>query len=207
MIRLNRLDRRQALTFSDDGFLSFCRQNRDLRIEQTAAERRTGLSWRPIGGETGSRNNEVSRQLGNWARQDEVRTSRSTRPPATPMPNGAKRSPDASWAAPRLTAVPRSETSCRSPGLRASLRRLSDSGGPQDKMAVRTTALAWAGRCRRAAGALPSGAESRFWTRPFARRTWNAASTLDLTYVWEPGFCTGKRGEHPLEIRLLQRVR
>ena len=85
---------RPALDLTDAQFFEFCRQNRDTRIEQT----REGdwIIMAPTGFETGSRNNEVSRQLGNWARQDKtgVAVDSST---GFVLPNGAKRSPDAAW--------------------------------------------------------------------------------------------------------------
>ncbi len=85
---------RPALNLSDAQFFAFCRQNRDLRIEQTAQG--DWIIMPPTGFETGSCNNEVSRQLGNWARQDGtgVAVDSST---GFVLPNGAKRSPDASW--------------------------------------------------------------------------------------------------------------
>src|SRR5271163_3044281 len=45
---------------------------------------------------TGARNNEISRQLGNWARQDKrgVAFDSST---GWLLPTGARRSPDAAW--------------------------------------------------------------------------------------------------------------
>ena len=85
---------RPALDLSDAQFFEFCRQNRGLRIEQT----REGdwIIMPPTGGETGSRNNEVSRQLGNWAVTDGsgVAFDSST---GYVLPYGARRSPDASW--------------------------------------------------------------------------------------------------------------
>ena len=54
---------RPALTPTDDEFFEFCRQNDDLRIEQTAQGEWTIMP--PPNFETGSRNHEVSRQLGN----------------------------------------------------------------------------------------------------------------------------------------------
>jgi Uma2 family endonuclease len=88
------LHTRPALEVSDVQFFEFCRQNRDTRIEQT----REGdwIIMAPTGFETGSRNSEVNRQLGNWARQDKtgIAADSST---GFGLPNGAKRSPDAAW--------------------------------------------------------------------------------------------------------------
>ena len=82
-----------ALSLTDDRFFEFCRQNPDLRIEQTG-----GGDWiimPPTGGETGSRNNELGRQLGNWARQDKTGVSFDSSTGFV-LPSGSRRSPDAS---------------------------------------------------------------------------------------------------------------
>jgi len=88
------LHMRPALEWSDEQFFAFCRQNSDWRVEQTAEG--DVLIMPPTGFETGSRNNEISRQLGNWAVQDGsgVAVDSST---GFVLPNGAKRSPDAAW--------------------------------------------------------------------------------------------------------------
>ncbi len=55
-----------ALTLSDDQFLAFCRQNPDLRIEQSAEG--DWIIMPPTGFGTGSRNSEIARQLGQAGR-------------------------------------------------------------------------------------------------------------------------------------------
>ena len=128
---------RPALKVSDDEFFEFCRQNRDLRIEQTA-----GGEWiimPPTGFETGNRNQEVSRQLGNWARQDDtgIAVDSST---GYILPNGAKRSPDASWVRRARLAVLTPEQKQKflplCPDFVIELRSPSDSlADTRDKMA------------------------------------------------------------------------
>lgn len=85
---------RPALDWSDDQFFAFCRQNDEMRIEQTAQGEL--LIMQSTGFETGSRNSEISHQLGNWVRQDGtgVAVDSST---GFVLSNGAKRSPDAAW--------------------------------------------------------------------------------------------------------------
>lgn len=85
---------RPALDWSDAQFFAFCRQNDELRIEQTAGG--DVIIMPPTGFETGYRNNEMSAQLRDWARQDGtgVAVDSST---GFVLPNGAKRSPDAAW--------------------------------------------------------------------------------------------------------------
>lgn len=77
-----------------DKFFDFCQLNSDLRIERTAHGE--VLIMPPTGGETGSRDAEVVTQLRIWARQDGtgVAFGSST---GFDLPNGATRSPDASW--------------------------------------------------------------------------------------------------------------
>lgn len=97
------LHMRPALEWDGDQFFAFCRQNSDWRVEQTAQG--DMIIMPPTGFETGSRNNEISRQLGNWAARDGtgVAVDSST---GFVLPNGAKRSPDASWVLrPRLVAL------------------------------------------------------------------------------------------------------
>ena len=127
---------RPAVEMDDARFFAFCRQNPELRIEQT----REGdwIIMPPTGFETGSRNNEVSRQLGNWARQDGtgIAVDSST---GFVLPNGAKRSPDASWVLKARLAALTPEQKQRflplCPDFAAELRSPSDSlADTQDKM-------------------------------------------------------------------------
>ena len=79
---------------NDEEFFDFCQRNGDWRIERTADG--DLIIMPPAGGETGYRNSEISAQVRNWARQDGagVAFDSST---GFILPNGAKRSPDASW--------------------------------------------------------------------------------------------------------------
>ncbi len=85
---------RPLLDLTDDQFFAFCRQNPDLRIEQTAEG--DWVIMPPTGGGTGRRNNEIARHLGNWAAQDGSGIPFDSSTGFT-LPSGAKRSPDASW--------------------------------------------------------------------------------------------------------------
>jgi Uma2 family endonuclease len=78
----------------DDLFFAICQANREYRIERTANGDIDIMP--PTGGETGSRNARLNRLLGNWADRDgrgEVFGSST----GFALPNGATRSPDASW--------------------------------------------------------------------------------------------------------------
>jgi Uma2 family endonuclease len=75
-------------------FYEFCRANRDLRIEQTA----TGevIIMPPTFSDTGNRSGKAFQQLANWADQDGTGETFDSSTGFT-LPNGATRSPDASW--------------------------------------------------------------------------------------------------------------
>lgn len=94
----------KVLQISEDELVEFCQMNRDLRIEITAEGRLSIMP--PTGFETGDQNAEISHQLRGWAREDA-----SGRSPDSStgyhLPNGAVRSPDASWIRnDRLETVP-----------------------------------------------------------------------------------------------------
>ena len=79
---------------TDEAFAQLCAEHPDLNLELSANGDLIILpqtyTW------TGARNNEISRQLSNWARQDKrgVAFDSST---GWLLPNGARRSPDAAW--------------------------------------------------------------------------------------------------------------
>lgn len=83
-----------ALQPSDERFAEICRLNRDLVIERTAEGDLVLMT--PTGGKTGARSSEINFQLRRWAKADGsgVAFDSST---GFVLPNGAVRSPDASW--------------------------------------------------------------------------------------------------------------
>lgn len=96
-----------AIQMTDDQFYDFCRINRDLRIERTAAG--DLLIMTPAGGTTSNRNAKITLQLQHWANKDRqgvvFDSSGGFR-----LPNGAVRSPDASWVRrPRLARLSEGE--------------------------------------------------------------------------------------------------
>jgi Uma2 family endonuclease len=82
------------LKLTDDLFYELCRQNRDMRLERTAKGEL--IIMPPTGGETGSRNDEITRQLSNWRKADTTGASFDSST-GFKLPNGADRSPDAAW--------------------------------------------------------------------------------------------------------------
>ncbi len=82
------------LKSTEDVFYELVRQNPDLRLERTVGGE--VIIMLPTGGETGSRNDEVTRQLSNWRKEDSTGRSFDSST-GYKLPNGADRSPDASW--------------------------------------------------------------------------------------------------------------
>ena len=84
----------RALNMTDDQFLRFCADNRDLRMELTADKEL--IIMPPAGGISGGQNSEVTADVTIWARQDGTGKTFDSSTGFT-LPNGAVRSPDASW--------------------------------------------------------------------------------------------------------------
>jgi Uma2 family endonuclease len=82
------------IDLTDEQFFQLCQNNRDLRFERTA----TGelIIMPPTGSETGDRNAELTYQLRAWNRQNKLGKSFDSST-GFKLPNGAERSPDASW--------------------------------------------------------------------------------------------------------------
>lgn len=84
----------QSIRLTDEQFYRLCEDNPELRLELTAEGELIVMS--PTGSKTGMRNSRLTTQLGEWARKHGggVAFDSST---GFSLPNGAKRSPDASW--------------------------------------------------------------------------------------------------------------
>jgi Uma2 family endonuclease len=83
-----------VIALTDEQFEELCRNNRDLRFEQTA----TGelIIMPPTGWETGNRNSELTYQVQAWSRTVKLGKAFDSSTGFI-LPNGAKRSPDAAW--------------------------------------------------------------------------------------------------------------
>ncbi|MBW4642170.1 MAG: Uma2 family endonuclease [Goleter apudmare HA4340-LM2] len=82
------------IDLSDEQFFQMCQKNRNYRFERTASGEI--LIMAPSGSETGRRNVKITTQLEIWNSQSslgEVFDSST----GFKLPNGAERSPDASW--------------------------------------------------------------------------------------------------------------
>ncbi|MEZ2301964.1 MAG: Uma2 family endonuclease [Microcoleus sp.] len=84
----------QTFKVTDEQFQQIAAVNRDLRLERTA----TGelIVMAPTGSETGNRNLDISGQLWLWNRQTKLGIAFDSSS-GFQLPNGADRSPDASW--------------------------------------------------------------------------------------------------------------
>lgn len=91
-----RVTRRSGLRVSDKVFWRLCRDNGDLRLERTA--RGELIVMPPAGTESGGRNAYLTIRLGNWTEADGTGRVFDSSAGYT-LPNGAIRSPDASWIA------------------------------------------------------------------------------------------------------------
>jgi Uma2 family endonuclease len=84
----------QSVQLTDEQFFELCQVNRDLKFERTATGELIIMS--PTGGGTGRRNSGINAQLWLWNQQTQLGEvfDSST---GFKLPNGADRSPDASW--------------------------------------------------------------------------------------------------------------
>ena len=125
-----------GLHLTDDRLYEFCRLNRELRIERMAGGELSIMA--PAGGDSSDRNAEIAFQLRLWAKRDgSGRTFDSSG--GFRLPNGAVRSPDASWVANARLATLTDEQRQRflplCPDFVVELRSPSDSlSALQDKM-------------------------------------------------------------------------
>ncbi|MGB5596059.1 MAG: Uma2 family endonuclease [Crocosphaera sp.] len=83
-----------SLKLTDDQFFQLCQDNRDLRFERNSNGDMVIMP--PTGGETSNRNLEIAYQVQAWSRQNKLGIAFDSSG-GFKLPNGADRSPDASW--------------------------------------------------------------------------------------------------------------
>lgn len=83
-----------VINMTEDEFFEFCQINRDLRIERTAEGKM--IIMPPVYTESGGQNFNLTTQLGIWVKHDGTGKGFDSSTGFT-LPNGAVRSPDASW--------------------------------------------------------------------------------------------------------------
>jgi Uma2 family endonuclease len=84
----------QETKLTEDQFVRLCQENPDVQLELTA--RGELVIMPPTGLEAGRRNTKLTQRLANWSDVDEIGIVFDSSTLFT-LPNGAKRSPDASW--------------------------------------------------------------------------------------------------------------
>ena len=84
----------RALRVTHRQFFQLCKDNPELRLELTAQGELIAMS--PTGSKTGLRNTVIIRQLAEWAEKDGNGVTFDSSAGFS-LPNGAQRSPDASW--------------------------------------------------------------------------------------------------------------
>ena len=84
----------RATRLTEEQFVQLCQENRDLRFELTADKELVIMA--PTGSETGRRSGELFYSLTVWAKKDGAGLSFDSST-GFRLPNGAIRSPDASW--------------------------------------------------------------------------------------------------------------
>ena len=84
----------ERVGLTPEQFFRLCGDNPEFRIELTAQKEIIIMS--PTGSKTGWRCAEILRQLANWAKQDGTGLAFGSSTGFI-LPNGAERSPDASW--------------------------------------------------------------------------------------------------------------
>ena len=83
-----------VVLMGEDSFFDFCQLNSHLRIERSSTGELIIMS--PTGSETGNRNFKLIQQLANWTDRDGTGIGFDSSAGFI-LPNGATRSPDASW--------------------------------------------------------------------------------------------------------------
>lgn len=83
-----------SINLTDEQFFQLCQNNRDYQFERTASGEL--IIMPPTGSETSKRNMDLSYQLRAWSRQNNLGVAFDSSG-GFRLPNGADRSPDASW--------------------------------------------------------------------------------------------------------------
>ena len=83
-----------TVRLTDEQFYELCQNNHELKFERNSKGELIIMS--PVGGESGNRESELIIDLGNWNRQTKLGYTFSSST-VFKLPNGADRSPDASW--------------------------------------------------------------------------------------------------------------
>ncbi|BBD67760.1 hypothetical protein NIES4072_49420 [Nostoc commune NIES-4072] len=91
-----------TIELTDDQFFQLCQNNRDLRLERTAEGEL--IIMPPTGWESGNRNSKLTARVEYWADADSTGLAFDSST-GFKLPNGANRSPDASWVSRKRLAA------------------------------------------------------------------------------------------------------
>ena len=179
---------------TDEEFTAFCAEHSDLNFEMSAEGELIVMA--PTNSDTGACNFEAAGELRNWARKDRrgIGCDSST---GFVLPNGARRSPDASWTlksrVDQLGARKRKSFWHLCPDFVMEVRSDSDRLKPlQRKMAEYLSQGAQLGwlidpQNRSVTIYRPNGeVETRTGINQIEGEGPVASFVLDLTYVWDP---------------------
>jgi Uma2 family endonuclease len=84
----------KSTKLTDEQFFELCSANRDMRFERSAEGELIIMA--PVTGMSGYRNLKLSQQLANWVDTNDLGVGFDSST-GFKLPNGADRSPDASW--------------------------------------------------------------------------------------------------------------
>lgn len=176
-----------ARPMSDEKFYAFCAANPDFRIERTAEGEIVIMP--PTGGETSHRNASLTAQLYTWARREGRGKDFDSNVEYT-LPNGAARSPDASWV------------------LRSRLATLT----PEEKRKFLPLCPDFVVELRSPSDRLPRvQAKMREWMDNGAKLGWLIDPTTRTVYVYRPGQTAERlveprrvEGEPPVDTFVLE---
>jgi Uma2 family endonuclease len=119
---------RLSINLTDEQFWQLCLSNRDYRFERTAKGEL--IVTPPTGSDTGRRNIKITTQLEIWNSQSKLGVAFDSST-GFKLPNGAERSPDASWVKKErwesLTAEQQAKFAPLCPDFVVELRSPSDS--------------------------------------------------------------------------------
>ncbi len=88
------VDFNSIIDLTDEQFFLLCQTNQNLRFERNATGKIVIMP--PVGGESSNRNGRINQKLFNWSDKDGTGIAFDSSG-GFKLPNGADRSPDASW--------------------------------------------------------------------------------------------------------------
>ena len=88
------VDFNSIIDLTDEQFYQLCQKNQNLRFERNSTGEITIMP--PVGGESSNRNGRINQKLFNWSDKDGTGIAFDSSG-GFKLPNGADRSPDASW--------------------------------------------------------------------------------------------------------------